>query len=113
MTDTSTTPIDDAALDGIAVAPPEPDAADTGPDTGSHADQADGATSVVREAHDAGDHAALARDPHHEDAKLDVGLDESFPSSDPPAITAPGHDEPAPSSGFDEDAEKARESAKK
>jgi hypothetical protein len=103
MTDTPTTPIDDEALDSISVAPPEPDAADTGPES-------DDEKPAVREAHDADTHDALANDPHHEDAKLDVGLDESFPSSDPPAVTAPGHDEPAPSSGYDEAAEKARES---
>jgi len=93
MTDTPDTPIDDEALDSISGAPPEPDD-----------------KPVVREAHDADTHDALAKDPHHEDAKLDIGLDESFPSSDPPAVTAPGHDEPAPSSGYDEEAEKARES---
>ena len=99
MNDTPDKPIDDEALDSIAVAPPEPDAADSGD------------KPAVREAHDAGDHDALADNPHHEDAKLDIGLDESFPSSDPPANVAPGHDEPAPSSGFDEEAEKARETA--
>jgi len=97
MNDMPDTPIDDEALDTISVAPPEPDPADEKPE--------------VREAHDASDHEALAKDPTHEDAKLDVGLDESFPSSDPPANVAPGHDEPAPSSGFDEEAEKARETA--
>jgi hypothetical protein len=104
MTITPDTPIADEALDSISVAPPSPDAADTGPAPG---DGEDGDKPAVREAHDAGDHEALADDPHHEDAKLDIGLDESFPSSDPPANVAPGHDEPAPSSGFDEDAEKA------
>jgi hypothetical protein len=107
MNDTPDKPIDDTALDSISVAPPEPAASDTGP---AGADDDDG-TPEVREAHDASDHAALAKDPTHEDAKLDVGLDESFPSSDPPANVAPGHDEPAPSSGFDEAAEKAREAA--
>jgi hypothetical protein len=74
------------ALDHIAVAPPE-----------------------VREAHDAEHHAKLADDPSHEDSKLDVGLDESFPTSDPASATQPGHADPAPSSGYDEAAEKARE----
>jgi len=99
MNDTPDKPIDDEALDSISVAPPPAD----------NDDSED--KPVVREAHDAGSHEALAKDPSHEDAKLDVGLDESFPSSDPPANVAPGHDEPAPSSGFDEEAEKARESA--
>lgn len=111
MNDTPIKPIADEALDSISVAPPEPDAADTGP-VPTDAVPTDPVPAdekpAVREAHDAGVHEALAKDPSHEDAKLDVGLDESFPSSDPPANVAPGHDEPAPSSGFDEAAEKAR-----
>ena len=63
-------------------------------------------TGKVREAHDAGDHAVLKTDPSNADAKLDIGLDESFPTSDAPANTAPGSDEPAPSSGYDEAAER-------
>jgi hypothetical protein len=63
----------------------------------------------VRDAHDAQDEKVLKRDPGHEDGKLEVGLDESFPSSDPASATQPGHgDEPAPSSGYDERREKAR-----
>jgi len=110
MTDTPDKPIDDEALDTIPVAPPQPDAADTGPARTADNDDGDDAdeTPAIREAHDAGVHDALARDPTHEDAKLDIGLDESFPSSDPPANTAPGHGDPAPSSGYDEEAEKAR-----
>ncbi len=87
----------DKALDTISVAPPEP------PEEAQH---------EVREAHDAEHHEALAKDPSHEDSKLDVGLDESFPSSDPASATQPGHNDPAPSSGYDEEAEKAREKAK-
>ncbi|ODU20435.1 MAG: hypothetical protein ABS87_10300 [Sphingomonas sp. SCN 67-18] len=49
----------------------------------------------------------LKRDPENPDAKLDVGLDESMDASDPPAVTTPGAGtEPAPSSGYDEAAEK-------
>jgi hypothetical protein len=81
----------DKPLDHISVAPPEPDDEDK---------------PAVREAHDAGHHKELAKDPAHEESKLEVGLDESFPSSDPPAAAAPGHGEPAPSSGYDEQAEK-------
>lgn len=45
----------------------------------------------------------LKRDPHDQDAKVDVGSDESMDASDPVAVTAPGKkDEPAPSSGFPE-----------
>ena len=63
----------------------------------------------VREAHDAADEKELARDPAHEEGKLEIGLDESFPSSDPPAVAQPGDGEPAPSSGYDEKAERQRE----
>ena len=63
----------------------------------------------IRTAHDASDDARLARNPHDEDAKLDVALDETFPTSDPPSITQPGKGkDPPPSSGYDEEAEKAR-----
>ena len=56
-----------------------------------------------REAHDAADKPALQRDPSHQDAKLDIELDETFPSSDPPSNTQPGRGlDPAPSSGFKE-----------
>jgi len=63
----------------------------------------------VREAHDAKDEKALARDPSHEEGKLEVGLDESFPSSDPAAVTQPGGGEPAPSSGYNEEEELKRQ----
>jgi hypothetical protein len=89
----------DKALDHLSVVPPEPAESGTSP--------------VVRAAHDASDHKALDKDPADEEGKLDVGLDESFPSSDPPAATQPGHADPAPSSGYDEEAEKAREKAEK
>ncbi|HWL46183.1 MAG TPA: hypothetical protein VNQ31_00570 [Sphingomonadaceae bacterium] len=63
----------------------------------------------IRTAHDASDDARLARDPGNRDAQLDVALDESFPTSDPPGLTQPGKGkDPAPSSGYDEKAEKAR-----
>jgi len=66
------------------------------------------ATAPVREAHDARDERKLAHDPASDEGKLEVGLDESFPSSDPPAAVQPGGGEPAPSSGYDEEAEKRR-----
>lgn len=49
----------------------------------------------------------LKRDPSDPDAKIDVGSDESMDASDPPAAAAPGSQEPAPSSGFNEAAERA------
>ena len=43
----------------------------------------------------------LRRDPGNEDAKIDVGSDESMDASDPPSASQPGcADEPVPSSGF-------------
>jgi hypothetical protein len=63
----------------------------------------------VRDAHDAEDNSRLKRNPADEDAKLDVALDESFPSSDAPSNTQPGKGkDPAPSSGFDEESERLR-----
>jgi hypothetical protein len=43
----------------------------------------------------------LKRDPNDQDAKADVGSDESMDASDPPAAAQPGQtDDPVPSSGF-------------
>ncbi len=50
---------------------------------------------------DADDLPNLADDPTCEDAKLDVGVDETFPASDPVSQTQPRKgDEPMPSSGY-------------
>lgn len=69
----------------------------------------DRGTPHIRHAHDATDDKKLARNPSDEDAKLDVALDESFPTSDAPSNTQPGKGkDPAPSSGYDEATEKAR-----
>ncbi|MFW2830130.1 hypothetical protein [Sphingomonas sp. ID0503] len=60
----------------------------------------------VRTARDASDDEKLRRNPSNEDAKLDVGLDETFPGSDAPSNTQPGKGkDPAPSSGYDPEAE--------
>jgi hypothetical protein len=70
-------------------------------------------TMPVREAHDASDDSRLQYDPGHQDAKLDIALDETFPTSDAPSNTQPGKGkDPAPSSGYDEEAEKARMNAR-
>lgn len=53
----------------------------------------------------------LQRDPFDPDAKIDAGSDESMDASDPPSAAQPGSQEPAPSSGFDEDEEAARQRA--
>jgi hypothetical protein len=100
MTMMTDKPIDDA-LDTISVAPPSPDEETKTPPPAED-------KPAIREAHDADTHAALKSDPGHEDAKLDVGLDETFPSSDPPAASSRGHADPAPSSGYDEEAERKR-----
>jgi hypothetical protein len=45
----------------------------------------------------------LKRNPDDQDAKADVGSDESMDASDPSSATQPGeNDEPVPSSGFPE-----------
>lgn len=50
----------------------------------------------------------LERNPDSKEARLDRALDESMDASDPPASTQPVHNQgPAPSSGYDEDTEKA------
>jgi hypothetical protein len=62
---------------------------------------------AIRDAHDAGTNKQLKRNPSDEDAKLDIALDESFPTSDAPSNTQPGKGkDPAPSSGYDEEREK-------
>jgi hypothetical protein len=45
----------------------------------------------------------LKRHPHDEDAKVDVGSDESMDASDPPSSSQPGSADPAPSSHFPEE----------
>lgn len=51
----------------------------------------------------------LKRNPDDSDAKLDEGLDESMDASDPPAVTNPkASRDAAPSSGYDEKAERGR-----
>ena len=44
----------------------------------------------------------LKKNPQDPDLKADVGSDESMDASDPIAVTQPGGNEPAPSSGFPE-----------
>ena len=45
----------------------------------------------------------LTHDPNDQDAKVDVGSDESMDASDPSSAAQPGRgDEPVPSSGFPE-----------
>jgi hypothetical protein len=42
----------------------------------------------------------VKKHPYDEDAKVDLGSDESMDASDPISTTQPGTDKPAPSSGF-------------
>ena len=42
----------------------------------------------------------VKKHPEDEDAKVDLGSDESMDASDPSSATQPGSSEPAPSSGF-------------
>ena len=87
--------IDRKPIDPAALCPPEEDCERPVPH--------------VRTAIDASDHKGLARNPSDDNAKLDVALDESFPTSDAPSNTQPGKGkDPAPSSGYDPEAEKRR-----
>jgi hypothetical protein len=84
----------------------------TDSDRTTEADE-NGTRPAVRTALDAADDKKLQQDPASEDAKLDVALDETFPTSDAPSNTQPGKgQDPAPSSGYDPAAEKARMDAK-
>ncbi len=51
----------------------------------------------------------LQKNPGNKDAQLDNALDESMDASDPPANTQPGRDQPAPSSGYAEEAERQQD----
>jgi hypothetical protein len=87
---------EDKAPDSLPVAPPDPDAAPR-----NRPDQDAGQDEAINK--------RLQRDPESKDARLDVALDESMDASDPPASTQPVHrHEPAPSSGYDPEAEKHR-----
>jgi hypothetical protein len=45
----------------------------------------------------------LKKNPRDDNAKVDVGSDESMDASDPVAVTSPGGNDPVPSSSFPED----------
>ena len=93
-----TNPIDSKALDSLSVAPPEPKDGDAARTAKSDAGQDD---SISRR---------LERDPESKEARLDTALDESMDASDPPSSTQPVHNHhPAPSSGYDLEAEAKRQ----
>ena len=89
------TDIDPAAINSMAVTPDDDDA-----------------TPVHDPRQEAGQDKSIGRrlekNPGSQDAQLDNALDESMDASDPPSNTQPAHNEPAPSSGFDEEAEANR-----
>jgi len=88
------TPTDDDAIDAGSVAPPVP--TEEGRDRDAGQDE-----SINKR---------LARNPESKDARLDTALDESMEASDPQSATQPVHShEPAPSSGYDLEAEKRRQ----
>lgn len=89
------TDIDRNAMDSMAVAPGDEDA-QPAQDPRQQAGQ------------DKSIGKRLEKNPGSQDAQLDNALDESMDASDPPSNTQPAHNEPAPSSGFDEEAEAAR-----
>lgn len=71
------------------------------PDARPLAHEAVPATGAHTPALDAETHAGLADDPKCEDAKLDIGVDETFPASDPVSQTQPRKGtEPVKSSGY-------------
>ena len=111
--------MNDEALAGIAVAPPNPGGEEGAELFESASESAEGAEADAGaglsgdEAHPAthpGQAAAQDRslrqrlrdNPDDEDAKVDVGSDESMDASDPISSTRPGGNEPVPSSGFPE-----------
>ena len=53
----------------------------------------------------------VKRNPDDEDAKVDLGSDESMDASDPSSATQPSSPEPAPSSGFPEQKRRQRNDA--
>jgi hypothetical protein len=93
MTDTQN-PIDQKALDSLAVAPGHPEENQAI----HHPRQEAGQDASIAE--------RLERNPESKEARLDAALDESMDASDPPSSTQPVHNQDPPeSSGFDPDEE--------
>jgi len=90
--------IDERALDSLSVAPDGEQASNQERNPRKDAGQ------------DEAINARLEENPEDKDARLDAGLDQSMDASDPLSSTQPVHSQdPAPSSGYDEDAERARQ----
>jgi hypothetical protein len=84
--------IDERALDSMSVAPGKDDAPTQG-DAGADA-------SIAQR---------LKQNPQDKDARVDEGSDESMDASDPISAVQPGRgNDPAPSSGYDAEAEATR-----
>ena len=91
---TAETSIDPKAMDAMSVAPDDKTAADGRQTAGQD-------KSITKR---------LQKNPDSADARLDNALDESMDASDPPAQTQPGaNTDPAPSSGYSEEAERQRD----
>ena len=87
-------PIDEQTLESLSVAPGEKPAATDDRQTAGQD------KSIAKR---------LEKNPASADARLDNALDESMDASDPPSLTHRVHrDDPAPSSGYDADAERQR-----
>jgi len=101
MTDTQN-PIDQKALDSLAVAPGDPEENQAI----HHPRQEAGQDASIAE--------RLERNPESKEARLDAALDESMDASDPPSSTQPVHNqEPPESSGYDPDEEARLKGEKK
>ena len=72
-------------------------------DDRNHANAAVPPSGGDRDALDADDIKKLKANPADRDARLDVGIDESFPASDPPSQAQPrkGADGPPPGGKYD------------
>lgn len=89
----------DEAMDRMSVAPPAGGTNTGGSSAFPDRAKADAGTDTSIE-------ERLQRNPESKDARLDRALDESMDGSDPPASTQPIHrNDPAPSSGFNEQLE--------
>lgn len=99
------TDIDKRALDSLSVAPSEDANAEA---NGAAKARTDGRDPRQEAGQDSSIAERLQADPTDSDARLDNALDESMDASDPLASTQPVHStDPAPSSGYDADAERA------
>ncbi|MFS0771672.1 hypothetical protein [Sphingomonas sp. 1P08PE] len=91
--------IDDRALDSLSVAPDGQDKPDDSSGRDPRGDAGQDRSIAKR----------LQKNPDSVDARLDNGLDESMDGSDPVSISDPSRSDPAPSSGYDDEAERQRD----